>query len=84
MDRKTFTLTARVSTENPQVIKLALEELISKSSITPTDEGFLVKATLREEDVRELNRTLLCHASSRAEDPFARRMDVGWHYGTFL
>ncbi len=59
MAKRTFTLIARVSTENPQAIKLALEELISKGSIIPTDEGPLVKATMRGEDVRELNRTLL-------------------------
>ena len=47
MAKRTFTLIARVSTENPQAIKLALEELISKGSIIPTDEGPLVKATMR-------------------------------------
>jgi hypothetical protein len=59
MTKKTFTLIARVSTENPQAIKLALEGLMSKGSITPTDEGFLVKATMHGEAARELNRTLL-------------------------
>lgn len=56
---KTFTLIALVSTENPQAIKLVLEELVSKRSITRTDEGFLVKATMHGESARELNRTLL-------------------------
>lgn len=59
MPKKTFTLMARVGTENPQAIKRALEELVSKGSITPTDEGFLVKATMKGESARELNRTLL-------------------------
>jgi hypothetical protein len=59
MTKKTFTLMARISTENPQAIKLALEELVSKSSITRTEEGFLVKAELSGASARELNRTLL-------------------------
>jgi tetrahydromethanopterin S-methyltransferase subunit A len=59
MTRKTFTLIARVSTEDPQAIKLVLEELVSKRSITQTDEGFLVKATMHGEGARELNRILL-------------------------
>ena len=50
---------ARVSTENPQSVQRALEGLVSKGSITPTDEGFLVKAMLSGESARELNRTLL-------------------------
>jgi hypothetical protein len=50
---------ARVSTESPQAIKRALEELVPQGSITPTEEGFLVKATLQGESARELNRTLL-------------------------
>jgi hypothetical protein len=59
MPKRTFTLTARVSTENPQTIKLALEELVSKGAITPTKDGFLVQATMQGEAARELNRTLL-------------------------
>lgn len=59
MTKKTFTLMARVSTENPQAIKLALKKLVSKGSITPTDEGFLIQATMYGKDARELNRTLL-------------------------
>jgi tetrahydromethanopterin S-methyltransferase subunit A len=59
MSKKTFTLMARVSTENPQAIKRALEELVSNGSITRTDEGFLVEATMHGETARELNRTML-------------------------
>ena len=59
MTKKTFTLVARVGTENPQAIKLALQQFISKGSITSTQEGFLVRATIQGEDARELNRTLL-------------------------
>lgn len=59
MSRKTFKLIARVSTHNPRAIMLFLEELVPKSSITRTDEGFFVKATMRGDSARELNRTLL-------------------------
>jgi hypothetical protein len=58
-DQKTFTLTARISTENSHGIKRVLEELFSKTSITRTDEGFLVKATMHGENARDLNRSLL-------------------------
>ena len=59
MTKKTFTLTARISTENPKAVKPVLEELVSKESITPTDEGFMVKAIMHGESARELNKTLL-------------------------
>ncbi|MGA3245866.1 MAG: hypothetical protein ABSE41_14710 [Bacteroidota bacterium] len=59
MTRKKFTLTACVSTDNRRAIKVALKEFVSKASVTPTDEGFLVKATMHGESARELNRTLL-------------------------
>jgi hypothetical protein len=59
MTRKTFTLIARVSTENPRAVKSVLQELVPKKSIMQTDEGFLVKATMQGEGARELNRTLL-------------------------
>jgi tetrahydromethanopterin S-methyltransferase subunit A len=59
MTKKTFTVTARISTDNPKAIKPILEELVSKDSITPTDEGFSVNATTQGESARELNRTLL-------------------------
>jgi hypothetical protein len=59
MANRKFSLVARVSTENPQVVKRALQELVSKSSITRTEEGFLVKAELSGASARELNRTLL-------------------------
>ncbi len=59
MTKKTFTLIARVSTENPKAVKPVLEELVSKESITATDEGFLIKATMQGESARELNRALL-------------------------
>ncbi len=59
MTKKTFTLMAHISTENPQAVRPALEELVSKESITATEEGFLVKATMQGESARELNKNLL-------------------------
>jgi hypothetical protein len=59
MTKKTFELTARISTENPHGIKTVLAELFPKTSITRTDEGLLVKATTHGESARDLNRTLL-------------------------
>jgi len=59
MTKKTFTLTARISTDNPKAIQPVLEGLVSKESITSTDEGFSVKTTMQGESARELNKTLL-------------------------
>jgi hypothetical protein len=56
---KTFTLTALISTQNPKVIKLALKQLIPKASVETTDEGFLVKAKMRGDTAKDLNRNLL-------------------------
>jgi hypothetical protein len=56
---KTFTLTAQVSTQNPKAIKLALKQLMPKASITSTDEGFSIKAAMRGDTAKELNRNLL-------------------------
>jgi hypothetical protein len=56
---RTFILRADISTENPRAIKVTLQEIASHGSITPTKEGFLVQATMRGENARELNRALL-------------------------
>ncbi len=59
MAKKTFELTARVSTENLKAIKLVLDELLPKGSVTKSDDGFVIKAKMTGESARELNRTLL-------------------------
>ncbi len=59
MANRKFSLVTRISTDNPQAVKRVLQELVSKSSITRTEEGFLVKAELKGASARELNRTLL-------------------------
>ena len=59
MAKKTFQLTARVSTENPKAIKPILDEVLPKGSFTKTDEGFIIKTKMVGESARELNKTLL-------------------------
>lgn len=59
MAKKTFQLTARVSTENPNSIQPVLEEVLPKGSVTETDEGFLIQAKIVGESARELNKELL-------------------------
>ena len=56
---KTFSLTAKVSSENPQAIKKTLQEFISDGSIKSADQGFLIEAKLKGESARDLNRALL-------------------------
>jgi hypothetical protein len=56
---KTFMLTARISTENPKAIKLALKQLPPKASVSAADEGFLVKAKMQGDTAKDLNRNLL-------------------------
>ena len=59
MTMKTYKLVAWVNTKNPQTIDHVLKDLASKCSIIAADEGFFVKAKMRGEGARELNRTLL-------------------------
>jgi len=59
MAKKTYELTANVSTENPQSIRRVLEDLIEHGSVTPIEGGFQVKAKMVGESARDLNRTLL-------------------------
>lgn len=60
MITKNFTLSARVSTDNPVKIKPILEKLIgSKGTISPTEDGFEIKAEMLGESAKDLNRMLL-------------------------
>ncbi len=55
-----FRLRAQVSSDNPSVIKPALEQIIvKKGTIRQTDQGFEVKAELEGESARALNRMIL-------------------------
>ena len=57
---KRFKLSARISSDNPQAIKLVLERIIgNKGAIKPVSEGFEVTAELNGESARDLNRMLL-------------------------
>ena len=77
MGRRKFSLVARVSTENPKADKRVLKELVSKSSITRSAEGFVIKGRAeRRKRPRVKSGPPLRFASDRAEDEVARRVDI--------
>jgi hypothetical protein len=78
MTKKVYELTANVSSENPQAIRHVLENLIEKGSVTPTDDGFQVKAKMIGESARDLNRRLLS-ALRRVEKK--TRLRAEWAFG---
>ena len=78
MAKKVYELTANVSTENPQAIRRVLEDLIEKGSVTPTEDGFQVKAKMVGESARELNRTLL---SALRKVEKKTRLRAEWAFG---
>ena len=78
MAKKTYELNANVSTENPRAIKRVLEGLIEKGSVTPTEDGFQVKAKMIGESARELNRTLL---SALRKVEKKTRLRAEWAFG---
>jgi hypothetical protein len=60
MVEKRFNLSARISSDDPSTIKPVLERVIGTAgTIEPTEDGFEVKATLKGESARDLNRMLL-------------------------
>jgi hypothetical protein len=59
MGAKTFTLVARVSTENTRAVRRTLQDFIARGSIKRTEEGFLVEAKMSGTSARNLNRILL-------------------------
>ena len=60
MPLKTFRLTATVSSETPDAIRAALNEVLGKNaSIERTADGYRVEATVVGVEARELNRRLL-------------------------
>jgi hypothetical protein len=60
MAQRKFRLRANVSSDNPAVIKAALERIIAnKGTIRQTDQGFEVVADLEGESARVLNRMIL-------------------------
>ena len=78
MAKKVYELTANLSTENPQAIRRVLEDLIEKGSVTPTDDGFQVKAKMIGENARDLNRTLL---SALRKVEKKTRLRAEWAFG---
>ncbi|MGD0223185.1 MAG: hypothetical protein ABSF71_12675 [Terriglobia bacterium] len=60
MAKKKFTLAGKVSTDNPVAINAALKKAIPQGTIEQTDKReFLVKAELKGDNARDLNRSLL-------------------------
>ena len=59
MSAKRFSLVARVSTESPEIVRPALRDLLPSGSITSNRGELLVRATMRGESARDLNRALL-------------------------
>ena len=59
MPSKKYSLVADISTGDPKGIEPVLAGLAGVKSISETEGGFRVKATLEGESARELNRSLL-------------------------
>jgi hypothetical protein len=58
--KRTFKLSARISSDNPPAIRPVLEQSLGdKVSVKATDEGLEVEAELTGESARDLNRMLL-------------------------
>jgi len=58
--KRTFKLSARISSDNPPAIRPVLERSLGdKVSVKATDEGLEVEAELTGESARDLNRMLL-------------------------
>lgn len=54
-----FTLAAHVSSDDPAAIRPVLVQLVGEAGITPTADGFQVRAEMTGASARDLNRTLL-------------------------
>jgi len=78
MAKKTYELTANVSTDSPQAIKRVLEELFEGGTVTATEEGFQIKAKVVGESARGLNRTVL---SALRKVEKKTRLRAEWAFG---
>lgn len=78
MAKKAYELMANVSTDSPQAIKRVLEELFEDGSITPTEDGFQIKARMVGESARDLNRTVL---SALRKVEKKTRLRAEWAFG---
>ena len=79
MVEKRFNLSARVSSDDPSAIKPVLKRVIGTAgTIKHTEDGFEVKATLKGESARDLNRMLLSEMR-RVEKK--TRLRAEWTFG---
>jgi hypothetical protein len=79
MAKKRFRLSARVSSDNPSVIRPLLERMIgSAAKIKETPDGFEIEANFEGESAKDLNRSLLSEMR-RAEK--RTRLRAEWHSG---
>jgi hypothetical protein len=79
--KRTFKLSASVSSDNPSAVKPVLERLISKGKIKAAQGGFEVEAVLEGESARALNRMLLSELR-RAEK--RTRIRAEWASGSTI
>jgi hypothetical protein len=59
MSKKQFSVIANISTDGPEKIKAALDELFVKGSIEKVPGGFAIRADMTGKSARDLNRELL-------------------------
>jgi hypothetical protein len=78
--KKTFTLSARVSSDSPSVVKPVLERLfLNKGTVEKTRDGeFEINARMEGESAKDLNRSLLSELR-RAEKK--TRLRTEWTVG---
>lgn len=78
MPKKKFSLSAKISSDNPSAIKPVLERLIgTNGKINSTSEGFEIVAEFEGESTKDLNRMLLSEVR-RAEKKTRLRAEWTW------
>ena len=69
MPKRKFSLSAKISSDNPSAIKPVLEGLIgTNGTLNPTSDGFGILASFVGESAKDLNRMLLsemCRAEKK-------------------
>jgi kynureninase len=79
--QRTFKLSARISSDNPSVVKPVLKRLVGKGKIKAVQDGFEVEAVLAGDSARTLNRMLLSELR-RAEK--RTRIRAEWTSGSTI
>jgi hypothetical protein len=59
MQNKSFKLSAKVSSSNPEAVEPVLRRLIGKGSIRKENDEFIVEAEMEGISAKDLNRSLL-------------------------